>query len=51
MPFDAGAARAFGGVSASLRTSGRKTYARAHDALIPATALSLGVPVYTLQSG
>ena len=47
IPFDAAAARAFGGVAASLRASGRKPAARAYDALIAATALSRGLPVYT----
>ena len=47
LPFDAGAARAFGGVAASLRRSGRKTAARAYDAMIAATALANDLPVYT----
>lgn len=47
LPFDAGAARAFGGVAASLRRSGRKAAARAYDAMIAATALSNDLPVYT----
>ncbi|NUL48999.1 type II toxin-antitoxin system VapC family toxin [Cellulosimicrobium funkei] len=47
IPFDASAARAFGAVAASLRTAGRKPAARAYDALIAATALSRGLPVYT----
>lgn len=47
LPFDAGAARAFGEVAASLRRSGRKAAARAYDAMIAATALSNGLPVYT----
>lgn len=47
LPFDAAAARAFGRVAASLRRSGRKPAARAYDALIAATALSLGLPIYT----
>jgi tRNA(fMet)-specific endonuclease VapC len=45
--FDDDAARAFGAVAASLRTAGRKTSARAYDALIAATAISLGVPLFT----
>jgi predicted nucleic acid-binding protein len=36
--FDAGAARAFGIVAGALRNAGRKTSARAYDALIAATA-------------
>lgn len=47
LPFDAAAARAFGGVTASLRRSGRKPAARAYDAMIAATAVSAGLPVYT----
>jgi tRNA(fMet)-specific endonuclease VapC len=47
IPFDAAAARAFGQVTASLRRSGRKTTARAYDAMIAATALANGLPVYT----
>lgn len=47
LPFDAEAARAFGQVAASLRRSGRKTSARAYDAMIAATALAHGLPVYT----
>lgn len=47
LPFDAAAARAFGGVAASLRRAGRKPSARAYDAMIAATALANGLPVYT----
>jgi tRNA(fMet)-specific endonuclease VapC len=47
LPFDAQAARVFGRVAASLRRSGRKTSARAYDAMIAATALANGLPVYT----
>lgn len=47
LPFDAAAARAFGRVAAALRASGRKPSARAYDALIAATALSRGLPIYT----
>jgi hypothetical protein len=47
LPFDAAAARAFGGVAASLRRSGRKATARAYDAMIAATAVAAGLPVYT----
>jgi tRNA(fMet)-specific endonuclease VapC len=51
LPFDAAAARAFGGVASSLRRSGRKTAARAYDAMIAATALANGLPVYTCNPG
>lgn len=47
LPFDASAARAFGGVAASLRRSGRKPTARAYDAMIAATAVANELPVYT----
>ncbi len=47
LPFDAAAARAFGGVSSSLRRAGRKTAARAYDAMIAAIALANDLPVYT----
>lgn len=47
LPFDASAARAFAGVAASLRRSGRKTTARAYDAMIAATARANELPVYT----
>ena len=47
IPFDAPAARAFGRVAAQLGASGRKTSARAYDALIAATAVANGLPVYT----
>jgi predicted nucleic acid-binding protein len=47
LPFDADAARAFGQVAAGLRRSGRKTSARAYDAMIAAVALSNGLPLYT----
>jgi tRNA(fMet)-specific endonuclease VapC len=47
LPFDAGSARAFGRVAASLRRAGRKTDARAYDAMIAATALANDLPVYT----
>jgi len=47
LPFDAAAARAFGGVAASLRRNGRKPAARAYDAMTAATAVSVDLPVYT----
>jgi tRNA(fMet)-specific endonuclease VapC len=47
LAFDAGAARAFGRVAASLRRSGRKRTARSYDAMIAATALANDLPVYT----
>ena len=47
IPFDASCARAFGRVAASLRRHGRKTQARAYDALIAATAVAHDLPVFT----
>jgi tRNA(fMet)-specific endonuclease VapC len=47
LPFDAPAARAFGRVAVSLRRAGRKPAARAYDAMIAATAVANGLPVYT----
>jgi len=47
LPFDAAAARAFGGVAAGLRRSGRKAAARTYDAMIAATALANRLPLYT----
>lgn len=51
LPFDASAARAFGRVAASLRRGGRNSTVRAYDALIAATALAHGLPVYTCNPG
>jgi tRNA(fMet)-specific endonuclease VapC len=50
LPFDAAAARAFGRVAASLRAAGRKPRARAFDAMIAATSLANGLPVYTANA-
>lgn len=47
LPFDADAARSFGQVAASLRRAGRKTSARAYDAMIAAVAISKSLPLYT----
>jgi predicted nucleic acid-binding protein len=47
LPFDAPAARAFGRVAAALRRAGRKPSARAYDAMIAATAIANGLPVFT----
>ncbi len=49
LPFDADAARAFGRVAASLRTTGRKVQARAYDAMIAATAIANRLPLYTVN--
>jgi tRNA(fMet)-specific endonuclease VapC len=51
IPFDDRAARAFGRVAAELRASGRKTTARAYDALIAATAVANDLPVFTRNPG
>ncbi len=47
LPFDENSARAFGSVAAQLRSGGSKSKARAFDALIAATALANGLPLYT----
>lgn len=49
LPFDAAAARAFGAVAASLRRHGRKSTARAFDALIAATAIANSLAVHTVN--
>lgn len=51
LPFDAAAARAFGGLASSLRRAGRKPAARAYDAMIAATAVANDLPVYTCNPG
>jgi tRNA(fMet)-specific endonuclease VapC len=50
LPFDRASARAFGQIAAALRRSGRKTSARAYDALIAATAMANDLPVYTCNA-
>lgn len=47
LPFDAACARRFALVASSLRNDGRKSRARAFDALIAATALAHDLPLYT----
>lgn len=47
LPFDGDCARAFGGVAAALRASGRKPAARSYDALIAASAIAYALPLYT----
>lgn len=47
LPFDAAAARSFGRVAASLRRAGRKSSARAFDAMIAATAIANDLPLFT----
>ncbi len=48
LPFDASAARAYGRVFAAITGGGRKARGkRAMDLLIAATALSVGLPLYT----
>lgn len=51
VPFDAAAARAFGLVAGDLRRAGRTRAARAFDALIAATAIANGLPLYTCNPG
>ena len=48
LPFDTDAARAYGRVFAAITAEGRKARGkRAMDLLIAATALSVGLPLYT----
>jgi len=47
--FDDDCARAFGKVAADLRRNGRKYQARSFDALIAATAIAYGLPLYTMN--
>lgn len=47
LAFDSKAARAFGQVAASLRRRGRKSSARAYDAMIAATAVANSLGVHT----
>jgi len=47
LPFDDRAARAFGRVASSLRTSGRTEKARSYDAMIAAIAIANDLPLYT----
>ncbi len=49
IPFDQAAARAFGRVASSLRSSGRKRAARAYDALIASVAIANGLPLHTVN--
>ena len=51
LPFDAAAARAFGGVAASLHRAGRKTGARSYDAMIAAVAIANDLPLFTCNPG
>lgn len=51
LPFDAQAARAFGLVADFLRRRGRKPAARGLDAMIAATAIANGLPLYTCNPG
>ena len=47
LPFDAAAARSYGRVAASLRRSGRKSSARAYDAMIAAICMASELPLHT----
>ncbi|MGK2316408.1 type II toxin-antitoxin system VapC family toxin [Gordonia rhizosphera] len=51
LAFNAESARAFGSVAAALRSSGRKPNARASDALIAASAIANGIPLFTCNPG
>jgi len=47
LPFDETSARIFGRVAAQLRNSGRKTKAKAFDALIASVAIQYELPLFT----
>jgi tRNA(fMet)-specific endonuclease VapC len=47
LPFDTACAQAFALIAAHLRAEGSKNRARAYDALIAATAIANGLPLYT----
>lgn len=47
VPFDGDCARAYGRIYAAVRAAGRQPRRRAADLLIAATALAVGVPLYT----
>lgn len=47
LPFDAAAARSFGRVAAALRRAGRKSSARAYDAMIAAVCMANELPIHT----
>lgn len=47
LPFDAAAARAFAGVSSSLRRKGRTPSSRTYDAMIAAIAIANELPLFT----
>lgn len=47
IPIDPAVARAFAAVASAVKSAGRQPRARVMDLWIAATALSLGVPVYT----
>ena len=47
LPFDEAAARAFGAVAVTLRSSGRRRAARGIDALIAAIAVANDLPIHT----
>ncbi len=47
LAFDSACAQAFAPIAAHLRAGGSKTRARAYDALIAATAIANGLPLYT----
>jgi predicted nucleic acid-binding protein len=51
IPFDSAAARAYGRVSAAVRSAGRSPRSRVADQLIAAIALSRQLPLYTTNPG
>ena len=51
IPFDAGAARAYGALCASVRLAGRDPKPRRFDLLIAAVAVAAGIPLITRNPG
>jgi predicted nucleic acid-binding protein len=51
LPFDAGAARAYGRVFAAVKAAGRSSRSRLADLLIASTAVANGLPLYTRNAG
>jgi hypothetical protein len=49
IPFDDACARRFADVNEAMRAAGRKPLARSYDALIAATALAHGLPLFTVN--
>lgn len=51
IPFDAEAARAYGQVTAAVVAAGRSPRRRTADSMIAATAIAVGLPLFTTNAG